>query len=236
MRIGVRHQLVGLLGGAIEAQRMVDIVGGSERHAGIATVDRGRRRVEEMPASGMPATFQHVEEAADIGVRVGVRVDQRMAHAGLGGEIHHIGKAVGREQAPPSPRGRQGRSSRTGSWETPELRQPRLFEPRIVIRVEVVEADHVVPIRQQAAGDMHADEPGRSGDENHVRQDSPFFRLRRRSAQATPYAAPTPHVCARPIRGSCSIHPKMPSDPLQALAMILALPPSDRRPRPSEAA
>ena len=46
----------------------------------------------------MSATFQHVEKADDVGVRVGVRVDQRVAHAGLGGEIHHKGKAMGREQ------------------------------------------------------------------------------------------------------------------------------------------
>ena len=38
------------------------------------------------------------------------------------------------------------------------------FSRGIVVGIEVVDTDHPVPIRQQAAGDMHADEPGRAGD------------------------------------------------------------------------
>jgi hypothetical protein len=51
-----------------------------------------------------------------------------------------------------------------------ELRDPGLLQMRIVIGIEVVEADHVIPVRQQPSCHMHADEPGRSGDENRLLQ------------------------------------------------------------------
>ena len=75
-----------------------------------------------------------------------------------------------------------------------ELREPGLFQPRIVIGIEVVEADDVVPVRQQAPRDVHADEPGRSGDENQFSQDtSPFSGFA--SAQCLCAGAGRP-VCA----------------------------------------
>ena len=40
MRIGMRHQLVRFLRGAVQAERMIDIVGGAERHFGVGAVDR----------------------------------------------------------------------------------------------------------------------------------------------------------------------------------------------------
>ena len=76
MRIGMRHQLVGLLGRAVEAQRMINIVRSTKRNTGVGTVDRGGRGVNEMAALRMPATFEHVEEAREVGVNVGMRIDQ----------------------------------------------------------------------------------------------------------------------------------------------------------------
>src|SRR4029077_17355710 len=67
-----------------------------------------------------------------------------------------------------------------------ELRDSGLLQMRIVIGIEVVEADHVIAVRQQPPRDMHADEPGRSGDENRL--------LQARSFQVTGDA---------PVRASC---------------------------------
>ena len=94
MRIGMRHQFIGLLGRAVEAQRMIDIVSGAKRHAAIGAVNRGRRRVYEVPTSGVPATFEQVEKARKIGVGIGARIDQGMAHPGLRREMHDMGEAV----------------------------------------------------------------------------------------------------------------------------------------------
>ena len=51
-----------------------------------------------MLAVVMPAAFQYVQEALNIGVDIGVRVLQRVAHTRLRGKMHHLGKAVLRKQ------------------------------------------------------------------------------------------------------------------------------------------
>ena len=45
-----------------------------------------------MAALRMPTTFEHVKEAREVGVNVGMRIDQRMTHAGLGAKGR---KAIG---------------------------------------------------------------------------------------------------------------------------------------------
>jgi hypothetical protein len=59
-----------------------------------------------------------------------------------------------------------------------ELRDPGLLETRIVVGVEIVNAHHVVPVRQQAPRNVHADESGRSGDENGLLQAGSFLVLK----------------------------------------------------------
>src|SRR6266542_1884720 len=49
MRVSMRHQLVRLFGRAIEAERVVRGLRGAERSFGVRAVDRGGRRVDEMP-------------------------------------------------------------------------------------------------------------------------------------------------------------------------------------------
>jgi hypothetical protein len=49
---------------------------------------------------------------------------------------------------------------------SPESGKAGVLEPRIVVGVQIVEADHVMSALQQPPRDMHADEPGRAGDEN----------------------------------------------------------------------
>lgn len=50
-----------------------------------------------------------------------------------------------------------------------QLRQPRLLERRVVVVVQVVQAQHLVAPRQQQLGDVHADEASGAGEEDfHV--------------------------------------------------------------------
>jgi hypothetical protein len=35
----------------------------------------------------MPATLEHVEEAGEVGIGIGIGIDQRVTHAGLRGEM-----------------------------------------------------------------------------------------------------------------------------------------------------
>ena len=70
------QRFIGPLGRAVEAQGMINIVGSTKRNTGVGAVDRGGRGVNEMAALRMPATFEHVEEAREVGVNVGMRIDQ----------------------------------------------------------------------------------------------------------------------------------------------------------------
>ena len=51
-----------------------------------------------MFAAVVPAALQHVDEALDIGVDIGVRMVDRITHAGLSREVDHHLKPVLREQ------------------------------------------------------------------------------------------------------------------------------------------
>ena len=46
----------------------------------------------------LPAAFQHVEEADEVRIRIGVRLEQRMAHAGLRGQMNDMREAMRGEQ------------------------------------------------------------------------------------------------------------------------------------------
>ena len=92
VRISVRHQLVRLLGRAVKAERMIDVLAGAERRHAVAAVDRGRRRVEKVLRLRLAAAFQDVEKADEVRIRISVRLDQRMAHAGLRGEMNDLRK------------------------------------------------------------------------------------------------------------------------------------------------
>ena len=122
-----------------------------------------------MPAAVVPAAFEHVEEAGEVGVRIGMRIDQRMAHARLRGEMHDVGKAVRREQIRHRLAVGEVDLLELGKPGTRRARASRAcLQCRIVVVIEVVEADHLVPVREQPLRHVHADEAGRTGDENRV--------------------------------------------------------------------
>lgn len=123
-----------------------------------------------MPACRMPASFEHIEEARDIGIDIGMGIDQGMPDAGLGSKVHDSREAIRRKQLRHALALGNVRPDELEIRERLELCDPRLLQMRIVIGVEVVEAHHVMPVRQQAPRDMHADEPGRSSDENRLVQ------------------------------------------------------------------
>jgi hypothetical protein len=85
----VRHQLVGLLGRGVQADRVVDVVALGEGHAGVAAVDAGTRGVDQMLNRVLAAAFEDVHEADQIAVDLGVGVEQRVAHTGLCSQVDH---------------------------------------------------------------------------------------------------------------------------------------------------
>ena len=76
MAVGVRHQLIGFLGGGIQADGMVDRVGLGKRHLDVAAVHAGAARVHQVRGRVVAAGLQDVDEAHQIRLGVGVRVGQ----------------------------------------------------------------------------------------------------------------------------------------------------------------
>src|SRR5215204_2903972 len=119
-----------------------------------------------MTAAAVAAAFEHVEKADEVGVRIGVRVDQRMTHARLCGEMHHIGKAVIAEQRRGAVSLGQIELLETELRKRGELGEAGLLQGGIVIAAEIVDADDAASVLQQPTCDMESDEAGSAGDEN----------------------------------------------------------------------
>src|SRR5579883_2871741 len=88
MRVAVSHQLVGLLGRRIKRLRRVHAILDGEGQFGVPAIDRGGTGKDQMLQPGaVPTCLEYLELALDIGGDVGMRINQRMAHAGLGRQV-----------------------------------------------------------------------------------------------------------------------------------------------------
>ena len=111
------------------------------------------------------AAFEHIGEANQIAVDIGMGVFDRIAHPGLRGQMHDAVELVHCKQ--------RGHAGTVGHVELDEIkaglgrqtRQPVMLERRVVIVVQIIQADHLIAACQQQLADMHADEAGRAGDE-----------------------------------------------------------------------
>ena len=112
----------------------------------------------------VPAALQHVQEADEVGIAIGVRVVDRVAHAGLGGQVRHGVEAMpGKERRDPF----AGSHIQLDKLKPGKGRQPgkaRPLETDVVVVVEAVDADHPVAALQQGSAQCGAYEPGRAGD------------------------------------------------------------------------
>src|SRR3954470_23975376 len=116
--------------------------------------------------TAVPARFEDVDEADEIALHVRVRILDRVAHAGLRGEIDDAFRAEIAECMLQRSAILQRCAHQT---EYALRRQPgkaRLLERRIVVRVDVVIAEHFIAARQQPFAESCADEAGGTGDED----------------------------------------------------------------------
>ena len=97
----------------------------------------------------MPAAFEDVQGAGDVALDVGVRVLERIAHAGLGGEVHDLVEALVREQVLDQRPVLQRAFDHAEVAMGREALGARTLERRVVIGVEIVEADDPVAALEQ---------------------------------------------------------------------------------------
>src|SRR5262249_441518 len=114
---------------------------------------------------------------------VGMRIDQRVAHAGLRREVDDLGEAMGSKQVAHS------LAICNVQLFKPEVRKPLelpdspLLQARIVIAIEIVDPQYVAPIRQEPARDVHSNEAGGPGDKDWICHDRSSLVSRFRSSQ-----------------------------------------------------
>src|SRR5205085_1501862 len=133
------------------------------------------RREDEMLDAEVAARLEDVEKAVDVARRIRVRIDQRVAHAGLRGEMDHalrlhlFEEAIGRvaigEIELLETEARAGRE---------QLAQTRFFQRDVVVAIEAVDADDSVAALEQTARHMRSDETGGAGDDDHRTAFGPF--------------------------------------------------------------
>lgn len=118
------------------------------------------------------ARLKDVEEADEVALEVGARVLDGVAHARLGGEVHHDVEAVLSEQALD-----EGGVAQVAAHEGEaavcvalgQHAQAGVLDAGVVVAVEVVETDdNVIGLLEQLLDEECADEAGGSGDENFI--------------------------------------------------------------------
>ena len=145
---------------------MIHILMHRERHLGHGAIDRAGGSVEQMTDAVMAARLQDVDEALDIALHIGLRIDQGVAHARLGGEVDHDFEAVVGEQ-PRDARGiGQVDPRETESEHRLEPGKARLLKPDIIVVVDIIETDDVPALLQKRAGEVKANKACGAGDEN----------------------------------------------------------------------
>ncbi|MGY3468721.1 hypothetical protein ACVW0I_005592 [Bradyrhizobium sp. LM6.11] len=122
-----------------------------------------------------------------------MRLLDRIAHAGLGREMHDFGKSVSRKQR------RDGLAVGEIGLDEGETgipaqqRKARLFQRRVVIAVEIVEPDDGPALAQKLPGDVKADETGRTRNQNRlIRHSVPEKSFAREASLAGSAIAPPP--------------------------------------------
>ena len=114
----------------------------------------------------LAAALEDVHEAHQIAIDVGVGVEQRVAHTGLGRQVNHALETFSGEQ--------RGHRRPVGDVHLDEAKialprqagQAGALEANVVLVVEVVDADDRVTATQEAQRGVHADETGGAGEED----------------------------------------------------------------------
>ncbi len=165
--IGVAQDFGRPLGRGVGLQRPVAGVGLHKRDLRRVAVDgRSRGEDEVAHAANGPRRVEHILRAVQVNVDVQIGQLHGIAHAGHRRQVGHgldvILGQQGEQSLPVAHVGLDHAEVAVGG-------QPPLVGPlarRVIVVVEVVEADDRVATAQQALGQMAADETGRAGDQN----------------------------------------------------------------------
>ena len=186
--IGTGQQLIGLLGGRVQADRRIGLVLRAVGQLGVAAVYGGGRGVNQVlhpgtaAVKGVAAGLQYPEKADQVALNIGVRVVDGIPHAGLSRQVYHHGRGVvGKGPAHQVLIGYgaadEGNPASLGGipvCRVPELLQPPMLQPRVIIVVQLIQNHHpyrMDPLQQQL-GQPGADKARPAGNQDRF----PFQR------------------------------------------------------------
>ena len=178
LRVGMRHQFVALLARRIQTNRIVDLVVFTVRDLAVQAINRTGRRIEQMLHLVVAAGLKNVEEADHIALHVGIRVRDGIAHARLCSKVHHLVELLGgkefidrflvgevhadkartckRRTCELLPEGDFGKHVSVRRTEAVFPQAP-VLEAHIVIVVDIVKPDNLVPAGRKHRHDLRSD-------------------------------------------------------------------------------
>ncbi len=174
MAVGMRHQLVGLLGRGIQTDRVVHVVALGKRHPAVATVNARTAGINEVLDRAVTTSFKDIGETDQIAVDVGCRIDQRIAYPGLRSQVNHALRSFGSEKLTHDRAVGNIGFDKTQTRMPGQFAQPGAFQRDIVVVIEVVNSEHFITTLKQAATDLATNKTGHTGKENFHAQGIPF--------------------------------------------------------------
>jgi hypothetical protein len=114
-----------------------------------------------MLATIVPAAFQNIGEADQVGVDIGVRISERVSHARLRRQMNDDGKAMPRKQCRHRHAIRHIKHFELKARVVAQNIEPSRLQPWIVIGIEIVEPHNAVAGLQQPLRHVESDEPRR---------------------------------------------------------------------------
>ena len=167
------HQLVGLLGRRIKADRRIRAVGLRIRHLRVHAVHAAGTGVKQVFHRTTAAILQHVQKAQHVRLHIRIRVLDGITHSGLPGQVYHqvemllveqpahafavgqveLDEAVVRAQA----------ACRHPAFAYVALSdacigQPCIFQAGVVVGVDIVQSHDAVSAGEQCFHEVRADE------------------------------------------------------------------------------
>jgi len=179
MTVGMRHELVALFGGSIQADGVIYVIARAERHLGVVAVNAGGAGINQMPDIMVSAGFENVDKPHDVAVDIGVRIFQTVTYTGLCSQVAYVV-----EFSPFEKRHQLIAVLKIHSYESvarifrapyrhmpffgfagnSRFGQAGIFEIDVVVIVDIVDADHFIASFQKSFGKVKADESGGSCD------------------------------------------------------------------------
>jgi len=163
--VTVGHKFIGFLACGIERNRMVYAVMDGKGHVGVCAVNGTGGGKYQVLYMSVPASFQDIEETHYVGVHVRIRVFERIPHPCLGRQVHdRIEARSGEEILHGRPIDHINVYMGEGGVGGQRV-QACLFQVRVVVIVEIVEANNGASLIQEFSGKVETDESGGAGDQ-----------------------------------------------------------------------